>query len=127
MHKIPASLGFSYGHYPVKSYWKLSPSKAQKYCMRTSLHCPCCFSHPHLAFQNITFHLTAQPSSETKPQRGHLSSSYTFPSPHWYKKLLCRCATMDQAVPSVSLPPGLSMVFQSTAETSLFIFSVSPV
>lgn len=40
-------------------------------------------------------------------------------------QILCRSDTMDQAVLSVSLPLGLSMVLQSTAETSLLIFSVS--
>lgn len=28
--------------------------------MRISLLCPCCFLHPHLSFQNFTFHETAQ-------------------------------------------------------------------
>lgn len=85
--------------------------------MRTSLHHPCCFLHLHLTFQNITF----------CPLRGHFPSLYTSQSSHWYNEfILSRSVIMDQVVHSVSLPLGLSMVLQSAAETSLFIFSVSP-
>lgn len=82
--------------------------------LRNPLHHPYYSVQFPLAFQKITFHLEAHPSSKTSPQGGYFSSPDTFQSPCWHRKLLCKSDTMDQAVPSFSLPLGLSMVLQST-------------
>lgn len=59
--------------------------------LRNPLCHPCYSVQFPLAFQKITF----QPSSKTSPQGGYFSSSDTFQSPCWPRKLLCRSNTMD--------------------------------